>query len=168
MALVIKNPPAKAGDKSSIPGSGLTLWRSAWQRTPVFLPGEFHGQRSLVDYCPWGWKESDRLKQLSTHSLCKVTVIQKYFVSHTKKFIDFIPEIWIKQNIYTDKVNSIPGYLFIALEGKLLRREMKNKSFLQKDSLFNNWIAFTVLHLIFVLYIKNNCKVSRNSPLIFW
>ena len=27
--------------------------------TPVFLPGESHGQRSLVDYGPWGHKESD-------------------------------------------------------------------------------------------------------------
>ena len=28
-----------------------------WQRTPVFLPGEFHGQKSLVGYSPWGCKE---------------------------------------------------------------------------------------------------------------
>ena len=30
-----------------------------WQSTPVFLPGEFYGQGSLVDYSPWGYKESD-------------------------------------------------------------------------------------------------------------
>ena len=30
-----------------------------WQPTPVFLPREFHGQRSLVGYSPWGHKESD-------------------------------------------------------------------------------------------------------------
>ena len=34
-------------------------WRRKWQPTPVFLPGEFHGQRSLADYSPWGRKESD-------------------------------------------------------------------------------------------------------------
>ena len=34
-------------------------WRRAWQPTPVFLPGESHGQRSLVGYNPWGHKESD-------------------------------------------------------------------------------------------------------------
>ena len=28
--------------------------RRAWQPTPVFLPGESHGQRSLVGYSPWG------------------------------------------------------------------------------------------------------------------
>ena len=34
-------------------------WRRAWQPTPVFLPGESHGQRSLVGCSPWGRKELD-------------------------------------------------------------------------------------------------------------
>ena len=42
-------------------------WRRKWQPTPVFLPGEFHGQRSLVGYSPRGFKESDRTERLSTH-----------------------------------------------------------------------------------------------------
>ena len=29
-------------------------WRRQWQPTPVFLPGESHGQRSMVGYSPWG------------------------------------------------------------------------------------------------------------------
>ena len=32
-------------------------WRRAWQPTPVFLPGESHGQRSLACCGPWGHKE---------------------------------------------------------------------------------------------------------------
>ena len=36
-------------------------WRREWQPTPVFLPGESHGQRSLVGYSPWGAKESEWL-----------------------------------------------------------------------------------------------------------
>ncbi|KAB0377440.1 hypothetical protein FD755_011884 [Muntiacus reevesi] len=36
-----------------------------WQPTPVFLPGEFHGQRSLVGYSPWGCKELDMSEQLT-------------------------------------------------------------------------------------------------------
>ena len=35
------------------------LWRRKWQPTPVLLPGESHGQKSLVGYSLWGWKESD-------------------------------------------------------------------------------------------------------------
>ena len=36
--------------------------------TPVFLPGESHGQRSLVGYIPWGPKESDTTECLSPHA----------------------------------------------------------------------------------------------------
>ena len=35
------------------------LWRRAWQLTPVFLPGESHGQKNLVGYSPQGHKELD-------------------------------------------------------------------------------------------------------------
>ena len=45
-------------------------WRREWQPTLVFLPGELHGQRSLVDYSPVGHKELDMTEQLSTHT-CK-------------------------------------------------------------------------------------------------
>ena len=36
---------------------GKIPWRRKWQPTPVFLPGESHGQRSLADYSPWGHKK---------------------------------------------------------------------------------------------------------------
>ena len=32
------------------------FWRREWQPTPVFLPGKFHGQRSLTGYSPWGYR----------------------------------------------------------------------------------------------------------------
>ena len=38
----------------SNPWMGKIPWRRAWQPTPVFLPGESHGQRSLAGYSPWG------------------------------------------------------------------------------------------------------------------
>ena len=38
--------------------------RRAWQPTPVFLPGEFHGEKSLAGYSPWCHKESDMTEQL--------------------------------------------------------------------------------------------------------
>ena len=37
-------------------------WRREWEPTLVFLTGEFHGQRSLVGYSPWGHKELDTTK----------------------------------------------------------------------------------------------------------
>ena len=42
-------------------------WRRKWQTTPVLLPGEFHGQKSLVRYSPWGHKEPDTTERL-THT----------------------------------------------------------------------------------------------------
>ena len=36
------------------PWVGKIPWRNAWQFTPVFLPEESHGQRSLADYSPYG------------------------------------------------------------------------------------------------------------------
>ena len=62
MVLVVKSPPANAGD---ISGEGVQSlvgkipWRRAGQLTPVILPGEPHGQRSLVGYGPKCRKESD-------------------------------------------------------------------------------------------------------------
>ena len=44
------------------PWVGKIPWRRAWQPTPVFLPGESHGQRRMVGYSSWAHKESDTLK----------------------------------------------------------------------------------------------------------
>ena len=59
---MLKNPPANAGDierRGFDPWVEKIPWRKAWQPTPVFLPGESHGQRSLAGYDPWGHTESD-------------------------------------------------------------------------------------------------------------
>ena len=61
MALVVKNLPASAGDVRDV--GSILGWEDpleeAWQPTPVFLPGEAHGQRSLMGYSLWGRKELD-------------------------------------------------------------------------------------------------------------
>ena len=62
VAPVVKNLPANAGDirdSGSIPGSGRFPLRRAQQPTPVFLPRESLGQRSLAGYDPQGCKEWD-------------------------------------------------------------------------------------------------------------
>ena len=47
-------------------------WRREWQPTPVFLPGEFLRQRSLIGYSPWDCKESDTTERL--HSLPNINI----------------------------------------------------------------------------------------------
>ena len=53
VTLEVKNPPAKAGTVRDIPSLG---WEDALEKemqpTPVFLPGQSHGQRNLVGYSP--------------------------------------------------------------------------------------------------------------------
>ena len=44
-------------------------WRRAWQPTPIFLPGESHGQRRLVGYSPWSRKELD-MTQCTHTGIC--------------------------------------------------------------------------------------------------
>ena len=61
MALKMVAPACNTGDPDSIPGLGRSR---KWQPTPVFLPGESQGRRSLVGYSPWRRKESDTTEQL--------------------------------------------------------------------------------------------------------
>ena len=61
MAVLVKNLPANAGDMRHgfNPGLGRSPGGGAQQPTPVFLPGESHGHRSLEGYSPLRYKESD-------------------------------------------------------------------------------------------------------------
>ena len=54
-----KESACNAGGLGLIPGLGRLPSRRERLLTLVFLPGEFHGQRSLVDYNPWGRRESN-------------------------------------------------------------------------------------------------------------
>ena len=47
------------------PWVGNIPWRREWQSTPVLLPREFNGQRSLAGYSSWGRKESDMIERLT-------------------------------------------------------------------------------------------------------
>ena len=76
VALVVKKPPANTGDMRVRSLGRKIPWRRAWQPSPLSLPGESHGQRSLVGYSPWGRKESDTTAQLSRHAY-KLTVTKE-------------------------------------------------------------------------------------------
>ena len=97
VALVVKNLPATAGDVKS---HGFHLWvwkipwRRAWQPTPVFLPGEYHGQRSLVGHGPRGHGESDTT-EITEHACIRSEFITEFYF------------VWILENqIYLPTVVS--------------------------------------------------------------
>ena len=50
------------------PWVGKTFWSRKWQPTPVFLPGESHGERGLAGYSPWVCKELDMI-EVTFHTL---------------------------------------------------------------------------------------------------
>ena len=56
---ISKESVFSAGDPGSISGSERSPWRRERLPILVFLPGEFHGQRSLVGYRPWSCTELD-------------------------------------------------------------------------------------------------------------
>ena len=65
-------PGGSDGKKKNPPAMQSLSWedplRREWLPTPVILPGESHGQRSLEGYRPLGLKELDMTEQLSTHA----------------------------------------------------------------------------------------------------
>ena len=67
-----KESACNVGELGLIPGLGRSLWRREWLPTPALLPGEFHGQKRLAGYSPWGHEESDTTEQLTlnTHNPC--------------------------------------------------------------------------------------------------
>ena len=78
------------------PWVGKIPWRRKWQPTPVFLPGESHGQRSLAGCSPWGLKELDITERLSlTHSfhilgVFSMKLIMSHFLGYAKNKVIFL------------------------------------------------------------------------------
>ena len=58
------------------PRVGKIPWTRAQQPTPIFLPGESHGQRSLAGYSPWGHKESDTTWPLNSNNIVSPLLFQ--------------------------------------------------------------------------------------------
>ena len=56
-----KEPACNAGDPGNIP------WRREKQATPVFLSGEFHGQKSLAGYSPWDHRVAQRCQTTTSY-----------------------------------------------------------------------------------------------------
>ena len=70
------------------PGVRKIPWRREWQPTPVFFPGEFHGQRSLAGPTSWSHKESDMTKRLTHSDDCKCTEKKPWIVKMVKQILN--------------------------------------------------------------------------------
>ena len=67
-------------------------WKRKWQPTPVLLPGESHGWRSVVCYSPWGCKESDTTERLHLDIVLRKKYIKNNFSVPWNTYRD---KIWI-------------------------------------------------------------------------
>ena len=69
---LLSSQAGRRGHAGSVASASMRLLDSTAKPTLVFLPGESYGQKSLVDYSPWGRKESDMTEQLGTaqHKFC--------------------------------------------------------------------------------------------------
>ena len=120
VALMVKNPPANAGDMRCRFDSwvGKIPWWRKWQSTPIFLPGESHGQRSLPSFPPCHTTCTPNtavslhwvvLKLKSIRISCRVVIAQvaglTSAVSHSVS-LDWGWRIWI--------VNNSPGHVDTA------------------------------------------------------
>ena len=69
-------------------------WRREWQLTPVFLPREFRGKRSLAGYSLWGCKESDMTERLT------LSLSQQFSPELSNIVFLFVGHLWTFIQIY--------------------------------------------------------------------
>ena len=84
ISLLLLGIPGDSDGKCGRPGFnpwvGKIPWRSVWPSTLVFLPGKFHGQRSLTSYRPWGHKELDTTEWIThTHTHTHTPLLLSYW-----------------------------------------------------------------------------------------
>ena len=93
-------------------------WRREWQPTPVFLPGESRGQRSLARYSPWGCKESDTTAWL-THTMHPYSEDKVFFLIICM-WLNFFKRVWkvVSFHIYKGCIpfsKSMKGCILLSL-----------------------------------------------------
>ena len=114
---VVKNLPVNIGDwrlkkQEFDPWVGQIPWRWKWQCTPVFLPGEFHGQGSLAGHSPWRtWLSTATQRRPFTSWVLKLSHLNQYpnskqpcmddcpLCPFSAKFqvLFFQPQFWLKE-----------------------------------------------------------------------
>ena len=93
------------------PWVGTISWRKKWQHTPVFLPGESHGQKTLAGYGPCGGKELDTTERL-THT---VLVILDQVCQNTYAFTLW-PELANRSTEWPTPLHSGPAPIMVHVD----------------------------------------------------
>ena len=168
--------------------------RRKWQPTPVFLPGKFHGQRSLADYSPWSCKQVRHnlaTKQQQQHVYLYINIyIYVYMVCCIHKWLapkpvssktTLIPDrkskcvhfilLWKKWS--SERANDLPKITQQVVElksGKFFLTP-KTSSFYIFCSLpafsltnFNHSLFYAFIHLVYYLLAPSWCQALCKTP----
>ena len=95
------------------PWVGKIPWRRKWQPSPVFLPGESHGQRSRAGYSPWGCKGLDTTERLSTYAWTQVLLgegVTHFPVSGSSPSLFFLTSSLLGSVLGSKQIGSFPSF----------------------------------------------------------
>ena len=95
---------------------GKISWIRKWQPTPVLLPGNSHGQRSLVGNSPWGRKELDMTEQLNNNSLLIVWIPAISQVSIPSPSLHFLGD---PHSLFLQKSSESPFTIWLRVTSSL-------------------------------------------------
>ena len=150
---MVKNLPANAGRRRGFnPWVRKIPWRRKWQPAPVFLPGEFHGRRSLVGYSPWGRKESDTTERLSDWALMQAACWWRWLIA-VAQLVLFIRSF--------DNYSRVCLFLFLNIPFTNGLDRVRLKNFLAKRRLASFLYSFRHLHAFNLLGKSAICLKAR-------
>ena len=148
VALVVKNQLANAGDAGHRfnPWVWKIPWSKKWHPPPVFLPGKFHGQRSLADYSPWGHRvrrdwARECLRWVRHRAKKSYALYCDYNNTRRKQLLSCSFNRW----------------------GKRFRKFSRSQNFSVEDPRFNS--CFSVSKQVLSAVMPHLCKVSKQMLL---
>ena len=137
-------------------------WRRKLQPTPVFLPGESHGQRSLAGYSRWGHKESDMTEHSTRYIILGTSKFEKY---KTFKLFIGLSHMWKKSLQYCLQVACFCTYMFKHTNMYILL--LYFHLHLERILVFMTplWKCKNITWIASLLSLKANSQVSfQNAP----
>ena len=166
IAQMVKNLPAMQETRVQSLGRKIP-WRREWQPTPVCMPGESDGQKSLAGYSPWGRKESDTSEWLTldwgTHS--SVTEVNGFDYSALSIWMWWVPTVAV-----------LPSKLPHPPSCHRVRSKMKWGSYFtlwvshchikNKNSVLNHYatvILWFIIRNTYLIFVPFQAQRSSNS-----
>ena len=137
-------------------------WKRACPPTPVFLPGESDGQRSLASYSPWGLKESDTTEH--THIGCKPNVSCVQVVCVTRWLMKKIEELNKRRvcpQLIIGRFDTSLNSFWNFLCNSLINIFYWSMVDLQCFRYTARWFSYTYTHILFLRLWNSYLKTKK-------